>query len=276
MELCRFADLPQQLWVTVRSNRNPSCLQGNPKTLLRMSINLRILRLFTHISRLKAQENMPVALLSPQHPVASGVPPLHSQHTVCEKWMPQWSYFGRVLHVVSLWTLHICKKHVYRSLQHVNEVHFTKNVEHFHSLSPRPRLQCLSVQWPLLSVGPLGLACRCVSLQHRYHPLPPLYRPRQPLFPTPHSYATGGTGAQWHRAPRSAGKAIQCLNKCWSIGWVKWYSCCSKADSQIMVVSRILIDFIDRKTSAYSMDYGIIFLHARSYSTKVFWIYHKS
>lgn len=89
--------------------------------------------------------------------------------------------------------------------------------------TPRPHLQCLSVQWSLLSVGPLGLACRRVSLQHHHRPLPPLYRPRQPLFPSPPSHAAGDTGAQWNRAHCSGGVVVQCLIQCLCRGWVKLY-----------------------------------------------------
>ncbi|KAK9515818.1 hypothetical protein VZT92_026428 [Zoarces viviparus] len=58
------------------------------------------------------------------------------------------------------------------------------------ALSPPVPISRASVQWSLPSVGPLELACRSVSLQHHHCPLRPLYRPRQPLLPTPPGYTT--------------------------------------------------------------------------------------
>ncbi len=197
-----FADFSVTVVVSHCNNtnsRNPSCPQGNPKTLLLMSIN------FLHTFpdwKLKKMCHWPSSQHNTQWHI-SGVPPLHSQHTVCEKWMPQWCYSGRVLHLMWLWTLHMSKK---------ARIPFNATCE----WGPFSRLQCLSVQWSLLSVGPLGLACRCVPLQHRHRPLLPLCWPRQPLFPAPPSYATRGAGAQFHRAHCSRGKAIQCSIKCLS------------------------------------------------------------
>lgn len=57
--------------------------------------------------------------------------------------------------------------------------------------------QCLPVQLHGLRVGSLGRARRRVPFQHHRHPLPPLYRPRQPLLPAPRSLAFGSVGVQW-------------------------------------------------------------------------------
>lgn len=122
-----------------------------PKNTVNVSKPANI-KTFTHISWLKAKENMPMA---PQHPMYV---------TVWEKWSHREAILEEPCNKCE-YKHYTSAKHVCCSLQHVNKVHFIKNDQHLHSLTSPPSLPSPS---PVSSCSVVSPQCwtagTCLSL----------------------------------------------------------------------------------------------------------------